>query len=356
MRLLTIAAILTALLSLHGSTFAQDDPSAPKKDLLVITLKDGSAVYGRIVNSYKNKLELETFSGESRTVYRDEIADISPASEGEGVIMKNEVVTLKDTDGSSFVGTVVHANDKEVTFKTLSGLEFTLPRDKVESIVAGQNPGITYTGEQPMYVQRVDHQDYQDNRLFVSPTGRIHDAGTHYISFYYIFLPALNFGVADIFSLGFGMSILPSSDGQLWYFNPKFGLYQSDELNISATWFSAGSTERSTDAVHFGTLASTFGDEKFAVTTALGVGIDDDGDVSDNPVAVLGIEAKIGNGVKFISENFFIPGSGEDYPVISFGLRWYGEHVAGDFALWRPISADWDGFPFIPFLSLSYKF
>ena len=93
--------------------------------------------------------------------------------------------------------------------------------------------------------------------------------------------------------------------------------------------------------------AATFGDADNGVT--LGVGYDfSDGEITDQPIIVLGGEIRISNHIKFISENWII--AQEDGNLLSFGLRFFGENFAGDFALLYPTDNSSRGFPFLPWV------
>lgn len=73
---------------------------------------------------------------------------------------------------------------------------------------------------------------------------------------------------------------------------------------------------------------------------------------------ILGGELKLSNSAKLISENW-IPTSPESVKIYSLGVRFFGKKVAGDFGLMYPLGNDGEsisGWPFIPWISLSYNF
>ena len=59
---------------------------------------------------------------------------------------------------------------------------------------------------------------------------------------------------------------------------------------------------------------------------------------------MFGGEAQVSNSVKFISENWIFPEGGG---LFSAGLRFFGQHIAVDFAFLVPSEAD----TFIPWVS-----
>jgi len=76
-------------------------------------------------------------------------------------------------------------------------------------------------------------------------------------------------------------------------------------------------------------------------------------DFGDAPPIVLGGEVQVSESVKLLSENW-IP-AGADEAILSFGIRFFGEHLAGDFGLITSTEAS-GGFPFIPWLGFVYNF
>jgi hypothetical protein len=44
------------------------------------------------------------------------------------------------------------------------------------------------------------------------------------------------------------------------------------------------------------------------------------------------------------------------HPLISFGIRFYGEHIAGDFGLFFPTGVDTEGFPALPWIGFIYNY
>ncbi|OPX31797.1 hypothetical protein B1H10_08340 [candidate division KSB1 bacterium 4484_188] len=69
-------------------------------------------------------------------------------------------------------------------------------------------------------------------------------------------------------------------------------------------------------------------------------------DFAEKPVVMIGGEVRTSHKTKLISENWLIPDS--DVNLLSFGIRFFGENLAADFALIYPTAADMDGFPFFP--------
>ncbi|MCK4653045.1 MAG: hypothetical protein KAU01_01205 [Candidatus Cloacimonetes bacterium] len=95
---------------------------------------------------------------------------------------------------------------------------------------------------------------------------------------------------------------------------------------------------------------STFGSLDKSVTLGLGYGYFED-ELADKPMIVLGGELRTSRSVSLVTENWIIPE--KDTPVITFGLRFFGEKISVDFALIFPLEEDVFTFPYIDFV---YKF
>jgi hypothetical protein len=136
------------------------------------------------------------------------------------------------------------------------------------------------------------------------------------------------------------MSLIPEAEEQIFYFGPKATFYTSENFSMSAGFMFANLLNKS-----FGTLYSvgTLGSPFYSFTAGIGVGFSD-GELADTPMLMFGGEAQASNSVKFISENWILPdGSG----LFSAGLRFFGQHIAVDFALLIPSEAG----TFIPWVS-----
>ena len=95
---------------------------------------------------------------------------------------------------------------------------------------------------------------------------------------------------------------------------------------------------------------STFGSLDKSVTAGLGYGYFDD-ELADKPIVVLGGETRTSRNISLVSENWLVPE--KDTPILSFGLRFFGEKLSADFALIFPLEKDVLTFPY---LDVVYKF
>ena len=105
--------------------------------------------------------------------------------------------------------------------------------------------------------------------------------------------------------------------------------------------------------VGIGYTVATYGSPYHSVTAGLGWGYAGKS-VSNEPILVLGGEYQLSNNVKLVTENWVPPQS--SVALMMFGVRFFGDHLAADFALMHPAGSDISGFPFLPWVGIVYNF
>ncbi|MDH4212241.1 MAG: hypothetical protein OEV79_12425, partial [candidate division WOR-3 bacterium] len=75
-----------------------------------------------------------------------------------------------------------------------------------------------------------------------------------------------------------------------------------------------------------------------------------DWDFADKPFLMLGGQYRVSRRVSFVSENWILPGL--DEPILSGGLRFFGEALSVDLAMIIPVGAGgvWPVIPYIDFV------
>lgn len=252
------------------------------------------------------------------------------------------------TDGSLLLGTITHVTSDSVFVRTANGIAIALPRSAIKS--TERLRGTFTNGE---YVRT----DPNNARLLIGPTARPLKAGTGYIAAYEIFFTYGAVGVTDFLTLGGGLTLLPGASAQVFYFAPKLAFtLPDDRLSIGGGALYMNTTWGSTEGIGIVYGATTYGGARAGLTVGLGYGYAA-GEFADDPVILVGGEAQVGNSVKFISENWFPIGS--DVSLLSLGIRFFGDNIAGDFGFFYPYrrgSGIPSGFPFIPWLGIVYNF
>jgi hypothetical protein len=254
------------------------------------------------------------------------------------------IYRIELTDASTLVGTISAENDTTIQFKTLAGLEITIRKKLIERKVQISSKIVE---------GKVWRTDPNQTRLFFAPTGRALKGSQGYFSVYELFFPFIAVGITDYITLAGGLSLFPGADQQLLYLAPKITPFQLDKFDLSAGLLYIFVPNNEEDAgIFYG--VGTYGNETASLTLGLGFGFSG-GDVEDKPVYVFGAELRSSNSVAFITENWYIP-ENDEFQIVSFGLRFFGENLAADFGLIHPLGADTRGFPFLPWLGFSYNF
>ena len=254
-----------------------------------------------------------------------------------------EVQVLRTRDGTRLVGRVVAVSADSITFESSAGvlrlaraniaaLE-TMPRERMRAgDVWFENPNAT--------------------RLLFAPTGRMLPRGESYLSNTYIFFVGYAGGVTDRITLGGGLSILPLDDfsDNVFFVTPKVGLYQSERVNVAAGalvgW--AGGESESAGIVYG---VSTFGSTDHSLTVGGGYGFVG-GDFGNEPLVMIGTDQRLSRRIGFVSENYVVGGGDA---LISYGLRFMGERMTFDLALWN-VPTEEMVFPGIPYIDFAFFF
>jgi hypothetical protein len=272
-----------------------------------------------------------------------------------------QIVTLDD--GSSLVGRIVEVGDSAIKFVSDLG-EMTIAIDKIKDVIivdASNIKGGKYWYPNP-----------NQTRMLFGPTGRMLKQGDGYFFDVLIFFPGVAYGLTDNITIGGGMSIFPGFDAeeQLYFITPKVGLNVMEDVDLAANLMlirvpvDEDDVEDVTDlhpltdtievevAETVGLLyaSGTYGSEHSYVTFGLGFGLVDE-KIADKPAVALGFEHRFARRVSFVSENWIFPGL--DDPVISGGIRFFGESIAVDLAAMTVFDND---VPLIPYIDFVWNF
>ena len=100
----------------------------------------------------------------------------------------------------------------------------------------------------------------------------------------------------------------------------------------------------------------TYGTTETSITAGFGYGFvydDDDSDTTDKPMLMLGGEKRLSKRTALVTENWLSPGV--DQPLVSYGIRFFGEKLSVDLALITPLGADYI-FPGMPYIDFVFHF
>jgi hypothetical protein len=246
-----------------------------------------------------------------------------------------QVITMRD--GSSLVGRIASVGTDSVDFQMGLGRVPIAIRDirEISETDSGRMHGGQYWFPNP-----------NETRLFFAPTGQMLKKGEGYFADYQLFFPGFAFGVTDNISIGGGMSIFPAGfDEQIYYVTPKVGVSVGEKLHLATGLLFAG-TGGGTGGVYYG--VGTLGDGDGSATIGLGYGFAG-GDIESKPVAMLGGEKRVSRRIALVTENYLLPIS-DDNIVYSFGIRFMGEKLTTDLAIFNVVGSGVIGLPYVDFV------
>jgi hypothetical protein len=246
-----------------------------------------------------------------------------------------QIVTLKD--GSTIFGRIVTVSADTVVFQTGAGsmqLAVGAIREIKEIPTSDLHEG-SYWFPNP-----------NSTRLFFAPTGQMLKQGEGYVSDYELFFPGFAYGITDNISIGGGFSLIPAAvEDQAYYFTPKVGFSVTDKVHLAAGVLFAG-TRVGTGGVYY--AVGTLGDGNGSVTLGGGYGFAG-GKIERKPVGMLGAEKRISRRISVVTENYLLPVSNDNI-LYSFGLRFMGEKITTDLALFNVAKSGVIGFPWVDFV------
>jgi len=259
---------------------------------------------------------------------------------------------LRTRDGSTIVGRLVRETSDSIQFESNGGV-FALARAQV----------LELRTIEPAQMRHGEYwfPDPNSTRLFFAPTGRMLAKGEGYFSDTYLLLVGLAGGVTSNFTMGGGMSLIPSQNPQnnIFYLTPKVGLVEKPDFALAAGALVgfAGFEDIRPANRSFGILygVSSFGSPDSHLDVGAGFGYTG-GDISAKPAIMVGGATRVSRRVSLLSENYLIT-SLDNQGLISYGARFFGEKLSVDLAF---INAVGPGttflFPGVPYIAFAVKF
>lgn len=257
-----------------------------------------------------------------------------------------EIVRIELQDGSVFEGRILSQDSTIIVLQNLAGIELTLRKTQIKSI---------QTNQRRLRGNALWLLDPNRSRLGFTPTARPLPPGTGYIGVYEVFIPFVAYGITETVGVAGGVSLFPFVSSQLVYFGPKLTLVNKARTSVAGGAI-VGTVVGEESVPVFGLLygLGTFGSPYAAITVGLAYGFADD-ELADKPVIMLGGEYQVSARVKLLSENYVLPN--EAGALVSGGFRYIGDRVGVDFLLVTHSEViDEGGFPFLPFISVNYRF
>jgi hypothetical protein len=263
-------------------------------------------------------------------------------------IAADSLYTIRLSDGSVLYGRVTEQSAEGLTLETQSGATVRLRRDQIVSmeLVRGRLVNGEVWGEDP-----------HATRLFFGPTARAVPKGEGYLGVYELFFPFVTYGVTDRFTISGGTPVVPEAIGRVFYLAPKYEVLRTPTASAAVgvlALFATGQEEFGSAGLLYG--VGTFGGPDRALTvgaTVPFIAADGESEIGDQPVVMIGGESRLSRRMKFISENYFMPG--ESGALLSGGVRFFGERLSADFGIGAAFG-DGDNACCLPLVNFVYSF
>lgn len=191
--------------------------------------------------------------------------------------------------------------------------------------------------------------DPNPTRLFFAPTARSLPAGGGHVGSYEIFLPNIQFGVTDRFSIGGGTFLVFGGgvEHPVWV-TPKLQVVASKSLDVAVGTMHFFGIEDLNGGIAY--AVGTHGQPDGAVTVGVGWGYS--GSNVGSAIIMLGGERRMSARTKFITENYISTKTGRG--VLMYGVRLMGDRLSTDFHLLTPYGES--GLITFPSLNFTWKF
>lgn len=250
---------------------------------------------------------------------------------------------LRLRDGSVLFGTVEVPGDDHIMFRTVSGVEIRIARDSIVSIEPAR--GDIVAGE----FQRADPNT---TRLLFAPTGRSLRRGDGYFGLYYFMMPFVQVGLTDRISIGGGTPLMFGFDESQrpFWLTPKVQIVNGRRVQAAAGIMHIAAPEVGSLGIAYGVV--TAGKPDASVSVGVGSGYRRyEGDNDATAIVMVGGERRLRGGIKWVTENYVWTGGDG---ILSGGLRFFGERMSADVALFAPIGVS--EFVLLPFVNVVWTF
>ncbi len=275
----------------------------------------------------------------------------------------NAVIFLKD--GTQLRGVLLSESPVGARIRTDNLGEITVTADKIESIEKNDNGFYnkgTYWFNNPHFT-----------RYLFAPSALSLDKGEGYYQNSLLLLNSVEVGVTDHFTMGGGFVLNPTfRDWQVLFLTPKISFPTQSKITFGFGALAIGIFNRNYDfdlqtgvsrkdgietnfaGVGYGMM--TIGGTERNGSVGLGWGFAQ-GEISASPVINLSYMSRLGRKVGVVTENWIIiPRQGDSgVGILSGGVRFFGEKMAVDLALWVPVGEDAPFFA-IPYVDFVIKF
>lgn len=228
-------------------------------------------------------------------------------------------------DGTTAIGRVEAVDGTRITFRTLAGATLSIDAADIASLatVEGRASGTQFWKDDP-----------NPTRLFFGPTGRPLERGDVYLGVYEVFIPFVQVGITDRFSIGAGTPLIFGGGGDRpFWLTPKFTVVARPKTQVAVGAMHMMNIDGDNLGVAYGAL--TQGTRDTALTVGVGYAYAQFED-SGAPVVMIGGEHRVHRHVKLVSENYIFQEGG----IASAGVRFMTGRLSADLGLAAPLGVD----------------
>jgi hypothetical protein len=194
------------------------------------------------------------------------------------------------------------------------------------------------------------------------------EKGAGYVAGYYVIAPMVAYGLTDNFSIAAGASFLAAVNVAGAYFLPKLGVMLGDYVALSIGGAAAqGLSQEDFDPTLIAAYGSaTFGRASSSLTLGTGYGIfrlytegtQEQTSFNGTLGFMVGGEVRVARTISIVTENYFLQGLWNYSPVVSCGIRFFGERFSLEGAFINTLGPGGFTvrFPGFPFVGIIYNF
>ncbi|MCO5250916.1 MAG: hypothetical protein M9949_05785 [Candidatus Kapabacteria bacterium] len=266
-----------------------------------------------------------------------------------GPIDSTKTYRVELVDGSTIVGKIIQRDLTTIVMKTSSLPEIEIPISKIISIDIFDKSNF-----------RIDSDWFANPH----PTGYLSGSsafnlkkGEGYYQNTYLFLNSFDVGITDFLSLSAGFEFLSlfSNFEPIFFISPKVGFKVAEKFHagVKILYINIlGTGSRNSNGVTFINAMGTYGTLDHNVTGGVAWG-HARGVFQDETFINLSGITRISKKASLISENWFVPS--QDFFVVSYGVRFFGENLAVDLALFNNDDIAEGIFIGLPYVSVVVK-
>lgn len=232
---------------------------------------------------------------------------------------------IRLSDGTSAFGRVEAVDGARITFRTLAGATLAIDAADIVSLATaeGRASGTEFWKDDP-----------NPTRLFFGPTGRPLKRGDVYLGVYEIFIPFVQVGITDRFSIGGGTPLIFGGGGDRpFWLTPKFTVIARPKTQVAVGAMHMMNIDGDSLGVAYGAI--TQGTRDTALTVGVGYAYVEFED-SGAPVVMIGAEHRVHRHVKLVTENYIF----EEGGIASAGVRFMTGRLSADLGLATPLGVD----------------